>query len=184
MKQSSWDTRSLNVEFMQEQRQVCMFLSESQVSKISNALKVLGLQGQPSLDRRATVAAISAFSLLRRAAGARSQYHQLRFSIPVFPTSSPYITSVGGTRWQDSSHLTQSDLGHGQALEEGSAGSFQCPNINRRASRHLTSMSSQPDFPPHGSLMKLAGRIRRRNCWSRGHVSKFADNGRNIFVAH
>ena len=83
------------------------------------------------------VAAISAFSLLREGSWRK-------ISIPLaatflflcfLPLRLTLLASAVHSG-KDSSHLTKSDLRHGQALEEGSAGSFQCPNINRRASRH------------------------------------------------
>ena len=83
----------------------------------------------------------------------KSKTISCNFSIPVFPTSSPYITSVGGTQWQG---FFAPDAKRPEAWP-GSGGGFSwefpMPKHQQKSVQaYLTSMSSQPDFPPHGSF--------------------------------
>jgi|TARA_B110000208_G_scaffold104622_1_gene129913 tripeptidyl-peptidase-1 len=92
-------------EFMQNQRQVCMYLSEAQNVRINDAFKLLGVRGVSvfgSSGDGGSHWSFGSFPSLSKVGRALNKVG-CEFQFPVFPTTSPYVTSVGGTQWADSS---------------------------------------------------------------------------------
>jgi tripeptidyl-peptidase-1 len=88
--------------FLQKQRQVCMFLSQDQVDRINVGLQVLGTRGISVFASSGDGG--SHFSFGQFSGGLIADALNTiscTFQMPVFPTSSPYLTSVGGTGWSD-----------------------------------------------------------------------------------
>jgi tripeptidyl-peptidase-1 len=87
--------------FLQEQRQVCMFLSQAQVERIHAGFKVLGARGVSVFGSSGDGG--SHFSFQPFSGGNIADVLNevsCEYAMPVFPTASPYVTSVGGTDWQ------------------------------------------------------------------------------------
>jgi len=91
--------------FLQEQRQVCMFLSTAQVARINTAFQVLGARGvsvfMASGDGGShfSFGEFSTWSSIGRTLNKVSCEYQM----PVAPTNSPYIVGVGVESWSGSS---------------------------------------------------------------------------------
>ena len=86
--------------YLQNQRQVCMFLSTKQVNRISNGFKILGARGVSIFGSSGDGG--SHFSFQEFEGGNIANVLNevsCEFTFPVFPTTSPYVISVGGTDW-------------------------------------------------------------------------------------
>ncbi|CAK0910200.1 unnamed protein product [Prorocentrum cordatum] len=138
-------------EFLQSQRQVCMFLNRDQVRRINTAFQLLGLRGVSVFGSSGDGG--SHFSFQPFSGGAIADTLNkisCAYAIPVFPTTSPYITSVGGTAWsgvlfKDSSKpIAWSGSGGGFSWE------FGAPSHQKEAvSAYLQGTS---DLPPSSSF--------------------------------
>jgi len=87
-------------QYLQEQRQVCMFLSREQVRRINTGFQLLGLRGVSVFGSSGDGG--SHFSFQPFSGGAiADELNRVSctYQMPVFPTTSPYVTSVGGTDW-------------------------------------------------------------------------------------
>lgn len=136
--------------FLQDQRQVCMFLSNDQSARINVAFQVLGVRGVSVFGSSGDGG--SHFSFSRFSGGALADVLNdisCQFQMPVFPTSSPYIVSVGGTMWdRDSSHpVTWSGFGGGS----GSGFSIQFPMPDHQKAVVAKYLSSTAGLPPASS---------------------------------
>jgi len=89
--------------FMQEQRQVCMYLSDAQVEAISAGFQMLGLRGVTVFGSSGDGGSHWSFEPFPSGSAIGRALNEVgcRFQFPVFPTGSPYVTSVGGTVWAD-----------------------------------------------------------------------------------
>jgi len=79
-----------------------MFLSEVQTARINTAFQVLGVRGVTVFGSSGDGG--SHFSFQPFSGGQEANILNgisCRLQMPVFPTSSPYIVSVGGTMWAD-----------------------------------------------------------------------------------
>jgi len=88
-------------EFLQSQRQVCMFEDQQQVARINTALMALGARGVTVFGSSGDGG--SHYSFQKYEGGSVADVlNQVscEFQMPVFPTTSPYIISVGGTEWK------------------------------------------------------------------------------------
>lgn len=93
-------TRQECRDYLQQQRQVCMFLSQDQVSRINTAFQVLGARGVSVFASSGDGG--SHFSFTEFSGGdIADTLNQIscEFQMPVFPTCSPYVISVGGEMW-------------------------------------------------------------------------------------
>ena len=120
--------------YMQTQRQVCMFLSTDQTSRISTHFQVLGARGVSIFGSSGDGGSHFSFAAFDESGPNASLATALNKvscaeQFPVFPTASPYVISVGGTQWQ------HGDSSIPQAWEVGSSGSgagfsrqFNAPN--------------------------------------------------------
>jgi tripeptidyl-peptidase-1 len=88
-------------DFLQQQRQVCMFLSQDQTLRINQALQLLGIRGITVLGSSGDGGSHFSFAPFEGGAIAHTLNEiSCKFQIPVFPTSSPYVLSVGGEAWE------------------------------------------------------------------------------------
>lgn len=94
--------------YLQEQRQVCMFVSDAQVAKINHALMALGLRGVSVLGSSGDGGSHWSFGRFHGFGRVPRTLNKIgcRFQFPIFPSPSPYMISVGGTDWEgdDPSH--------------------------------------------------------------------------------
>jgi len=133
--------------FMQEQRQVCMYLSQDQVGRINTALQVLGVRGVSVFGSSGDGGSHFSFDRFSGTSELANDLNDIScsFQMPVFPTSSPYITSVGGTVWKgtlfpDPSHpVAWSRTGGGFAWQFP-----RPPHQDKMVSDYLQSTSGLP----------------------------------------
>jgi hypothetical protein len=86
--------------YLQQQRQVCMFLSTEQVNRINSGFKILGIRGVSIFGSSGDGG--SHFSFQPFEGGNIADVLNdisCEYTMPVFPTTSPYVVSVGGTDW-------------------------------------------------------------------------------------
>eukprot|EP00928_Gymnodinium_smaydae_P003251 TRINITY_DN11165_c0_g1_i2.p1 TRINITY_DN11165_c0_g1~~TRINITY_DN11165_c0_g1_i2.p1 ORF type:complete len:426 (+),score=82.54 TRINITY_DN11165_c0_g1_i2:96-1373(+) len=133
-------------EYLQQQRQVCMFLSTEQTKRIHVALQVLGVRGVSVFGSSGDGGSHFSFG---RFEGGRiaSTLNEIscKFQMPVFPTASPYIVSIGGTMWDGSSSkpTTWSAMGGGSG--GGFSWQFDGPAYQRQAvSEYLNNTHGLP----------------------------------------
>ncbi len=90
--------------YMATQRQVCMFLSTDQTERINTYFMALGLRGVTVMGSSGDGGSHFSFTTFKGGsiADALNQV-SCKFQIPVFPTASPYILSVGAEMWIGSS---------------------------------------------------------------------------------
>ena len=88
--------------YLQRQRQVCMYQSEAQVARINHALMALGLRGVTVFGSSGDGGSHWSFERFEGWGKVPRTLNKVgcRYQYPVFPTTSPYILSVGGTDWQ------------------------------------------------------------------------------------
>lgn len=87
--------------FMQQQRQVCMYLSQAQTERINRGFQILGARGVSvfgSSGDGGSHFSFGPFNSDREIARVLNEI-SCQFQFPVFPTASPYVTSVGGEAW-------------------------------------------------------------------------------------
>mmetsp|Transcript_72460 Transcript_72460/g.155167 ORF Transcript_72460/g.155167 Transcript_72460/m.155167 type:complete len:585 (-) Transcript_72460:64-1818(-) len=89
--------------FLQQQRQVCMFLSPAQSARINTAFQVLGLRGVTVFGSSGDGGSHFSFSKFTGSSAIVKTLNEIacKNQLPVSPTDSPYIVSVGGTMWAD-----------------------------------------------------------------------------------
>ena len=91
-------------DYMATQRQVCMFNGTEQSERINSYFKVLGLRGVTVLGSSGDGGSHFSFSRFQGGAIAAALNEvSCKFQIPVFPTASPYILSIGAEMWAGSS---------------------------------------------------------------------------------
>jgi len=134
--------------FMQEQRQVCMFLTQDQVQRISTGLMVLGVRGISVFGSSGDGGSHFSFGPFEGnpLANALNEI-SCAFQFPVFPTSSPYIISVGGTAWKNmdiTKPVAWSRSGGGLSWE------FPMPPFQTQVVAKY--LASAPDLPPSSSF--------------------------------
>jgi tripeptidyl-peptidase-1 len=89
--------------YITTQRQVCMFLSPAQAARIDTALMVLGTRGVLVLGSSGDGGSHFSFGKFSGGSGgiaATLNEISCNNQIPVFPTASPYVVSVGGEMWE------------------------------------------------------------------------------------
>eukprot|EP00041_Stephanoeca_diplocostata_P039946 m.1638211 g.1638211 ORF g.1638211 m.1638211 type:complete len:561 (-) comp27282_c0_seq1:102-1784(-) len=92
-------------DFLQQQRQVCMYLSDAQTARISTAFQTLGARGVSVFGSSGDGGSHWSFQPFPGGSKVGQVLNEVgcKFQFPVFPTGSPYVTSVGGTVWGSSS---------------------------------------------------------------------------------
>jgi len=88
-------------DFLQDQRQVCMFLSQDQVKRINAAFQVLGSRGTTIFGSSGDGGSHFSFGPFSGGGELGEALNDIscNYNMPVFPTTSPYVVSVGGTDW-------------------------------------------------------------------------------------
>merc|ERR1711865_181108 len=79
-----------------------MYISTDQTARIDTAFKLLGVRGVSIFGSSGDGGSHFSFGKFsgQPASMARTLNEvSCKFQLPVFPTSSPYVTSVGGTMW-------------------------------------------------------------------------------------
>ena len=136
--------------YIATQRQVCMFLSPAQSARINVGLQVLGARGVTVLGSSGDGG--SHFSFGKFSGGANDIAATLNEiscanQIPVFPTASPYVVSVGGEMWDGSDPakpITWAGFGGGS----GGGFSIQFPAPAHQAKSVAAYLSSTEGLPP------------------------------------
>jgi subtilase family serine protease len=89
-------------DYLQAQRQVCMYLTQDQVERIHDAFKILGTRGTTVFGSSGDGGSHFSFGPFDSdPIGAALNQVSCAFQMPVFPTTSPYVISVGGEDWVD-----------------------------------------------------------------------------------
>ena len=91
-------------DYMATQRQVCMFLTTDQTERINTYFMALGLRGVTVMGSSGDGGSHFSFTTFEggKIATALNQV-SCKFQMPVFPTASPYVLSVGAEMWKGSS---------------------------------------------------------------------------------
>ena len=136
-------------EYLQRQRQVCMFMSVEQVAKINTGLMALGLRGVSIFASSGDGGSHWSFGRFQGWGAIPRVLNEIgcQYQFPIFPSPSPYVVSVGGTDWRagDSSQPT---------MWPGSGGGFSW--TFERPSHQDAAVSSYlqttPGLPPSTSF--------------------------------
>lgn len=136
-------------DYMAGQRQVCMYLSQDQTLRISTALQVLGARGVTVLGSSGDGGSHFSFSPFVPSVGDNGMADDLNtiscaHQIPVFPTASPYIVSVGGEMWDgDSDHpITWSSSTYGSG--GGVSIQFDMPEFQKKTVAEYLNKDGMP----------------------------------------
>jgi hypothetical protein len=90
--------------YMATQRQVCMFNGTEQTARINTYLQVLGLRGVTVMGSSGDGGSHFSFTKFTGGAIANALNEvSCRFQVPVFPTASPFVLSIGAEMWDGSS---------------------------------------------------------------------------------
>jgi tripeptidyl-peptidase-1 len=136
--------------YMQRQRQVCMFLSQEQEDRINTAFQVLGLRGVSIFGSSGDGGSHFSFGKFEGGALAKTlDKISCKLQMPVFPTTSPFIVSIGGTMWEGHSRprkpVTWAGFGGGSG--GGFSWHFDMPDHQKAAvAAYLANTSGLP--PP------------------------------------
>jgi len=128
-----------------------MFLTTDQQARINTAFQVLGLRGVSIFGSSGDGG--SHFSFGRFGGGALAQTLNeisCQYQMPVFPTTSPYIVSVGGTMWEGSSASPTTWAGFGGGSGGGFSWEFGMPAHQKAAVG--TYLQKASDLPPSTSF--------------------------------
>jgi len=140
--------------YLQTQRQVCMFISQAQQNRINTAFQVLGLRGVSIFGSSGDGG--SHFSFGKFSGGFWTMASILNeisceFQMPVFPTSSPYVISVGGTMWGGQSPSTPITwAGYGGGSGGGFSWEFDMPDHQK--STIAAYLANTSGLPPASSF--------------------------------
>jgi tripeptidyl-peptidase-1 len=90
-------------DYMQKQRQICLYASEAQQERINVAFKMMGLRGITVLGASGDGGPHWSFGPFskREPIGAALNKVGCGQMSPLFPANSPYILAVGGITWKD-----------------------------------------------------------------------------------
>jgi tripeptidyl-peptidase-1 len=146
-------------QFLQQQRQVCMYLSTSQVDRISAALKILGTRGVTVFGSSGDGGSHFSFGPFEggKIASVLNEV-SCEFSMPVFPTTSPYVVSVGGTDWSGFFNPNPKKPKAWSGTGGGFSWQFPAPpHQTATVDMYLSSHSNTSEFPVPASF-NAAGR--------------------------
>ena len=90
-------------EYLQSQRQVCMFTSQDEVSRINQGLMALGLRGVSIFGSSGDGGSHWSFGRFHGIGKVPTVLNKIgcSYMFPIFPSPSPYMVSVGGSTWKD-----------------------------------------------------------------------------------
>ena len=136
-------------DYLQTQRQVCMFLSTEQSAKIDRALMALGLRGVTIFGSSGDGGSHWSFGKFPGWGKVPRELNKIgcEFQFPIYPSPSPYVVSVGGTDWEGGDPRRPT-------MWSGSGGGFSWqfaqPAYQQAAVRHY--LSSTQGLPPPESF--------------------------------
>jgi len=137
-------------DYMQTQRQVCMYDSKIQIDRMNFEMMKLGLRGVSILAASGDGGSHFSFEKFP-SGGIGDPLNQLscQFNWPTYPASSPYATGVGGTDFgTDQDQVAWPSSGGGFSLESA------MPLYQQAAVQaYLTQNNNTPDFPSPGSFV-------------------------------
>lgn len=98
--------------------QVCMYLSDDQTARINTALQVLGARGVTVMGSSGDGGSHFSFGPFQGSGDDAAIADALnevscKFQMPVFPTASPYVLSIGGEMWEVNSKHPVTWAGYG-----------------------------------------------------------------------
>jgi len=127
---------------------VCMFLSRDQVRRINTGFQLLGLRGVSVFASSGDGGSHFSFEPFS-GGGIADALNKVscNYQIPVFPTTSPYVISVGGTAWSEddsSKPIAWSGSGGGFSWEFGAP--------DHQTDAVLAYLKDTPALPPTTSF--------------------------------
>jgi len=137
--------------YISEQRQVCMFPSKDVAHRIDVALQVLGVRGVTVFGSSGDGGSHFSFQPFgdshQNAIASTLNKVACEYQLPVFPTGSPYIVSVGGTSWKNGD-------GSDPVSWHGTGGGFawQFPQPDHQASAVAAYLNSTQGLPAASSF--------------------------------
>ena len=134
--------------YLVTQRQVCMFLSQDQTDRINTALQVLGTRGVTVLGASGDGGSHFSFGAFESDGGIGDILNQASCAnqMPVFPTASPYILSIGGEMWRDgNSKHPITWAGYGGGSGGGFSIQFEAPEHQKDV---VAEYLEKPGMPP------------------------------------
>jgi hypothetical protein len=137
-------------DYISEQRQVCMYLSEDQTARINTAFQVLGTRGTTIMGSSGDGGSHFSFGPFQGGEIADAlNTVSCAFQIPVFPTGSPYVLSIGGEMWDGDSDHPITWAGFGGGSGSGFSIQFDAPEHQKKTvAEYLT----KDGMPPSGSF--------------------------------
>lgn len=136
--------------YIAKQRQVCMYLTTEQTARINVALMTLGLRGVTVLASSGDGGSHFSFGKFQGGAIANTlNTISCKFQIPVYPTASPYVLSIGGTQWQGSSAKPVTWAGFGGGSGGGFSLQFPAPPHQAQAVKGY--LANTQGLPPSSS---------------------------------
>jgi tripeptidyl-peptidase-1 len=145
--------------YLQQQRQVCMFISEAQVARIDTALQMLGVRGVSIFGSSGDGGSHWSFGEFDPEDPMGTVLNKIgcQFQFPIYPSPSPYMISVGGTMWADQDPTKpvfwNTHSGTGGAGGGGFAWQWPMP-AHQKATvvRYLRSQGDAGTLPPQMSF--------------------------------
>jgi len=138
-------------DYIQNQRQVCMFLSQDQQKRINTAFQVLGLRGVSIFGSSGDGGSHFSFGRFQGGAIADTLNEiSCKYQMPVFPTASPYVVSVGGEMWAGSLSKPTTWAGFGGGSGSGFSWEFDMPDHQKAAVAAY--LKNTKDLPPSSSF--------------------------------
>lgn len=136
--------------FMQEQRQVCMYLSESQAERIDGLLQVLALRGVSIFGSSGDGGSHFSFQKFPSTTQLGQDLNTIAcvYGMPVYPTGSPYVVSVGGEVWDNGTPSEPIAWNRGGG---GFSWQFASPSFQAEAVKAYLS-SGETQLPPASSF--------------------------------
>ena len=137
-----------------------MFLSTTQVQRINAAFQVLGARGVTVFGSSGDGGSHFSFQPFQggKIADILNEI-SCDFQMPVFPTTSPYITSVGGTSWAGIFNPNPEKPVAWSGSGGGFSWQFPAPQHQlKTVSAYLAAHKSDPGFPVPGVAFNAPGR--------------------------
>ncbi|GMH58693.1 hypothetical protein TL16_g02665 [Triparma laevis f. inornata] len=141
--------------YISEQRQVCMYLSDDQSDRINTALQVLGARGVTIMGSSGDGGSHFSFGPFQGSGDDSAIADALnevscKFQMPVFPTASPYVLSIGGEMWEGNSKHPVTWAGYGGGSGAGFSVQFEAPP-HQKSSSTVSDYLKKPGMPPTSS---------------------------------
>ena len=139
-------------DYMQKQRQICLYASEAQQERINVAFKMMGLRGVTVLGASGDGGPHWSFGPFpkRDPIGAALNKVGCNHMSPLFPANSPYILAVGGITWKDNDPTQPSAWSvHEGCTGGGFSNEFAAPTFMAdTVTGYLTDTAAAPGMAP------------------------------------